>query len=263
MMTTLIAALALSTTAQAGRGGSPDLSVSVSAPASVDVADAARISVQVANNGRGDARDAALVIQLPETATSPTVHVMGDLSNIDSRCALVGTELQCALGRLRRGQSATVSVDFAAPWASVDLDIDAVASTTGEADASDNADGVTLSVAYIDQPITGPAGVTNRHCTGQGLQGFYECTLYPSSISTHDILLNADGSITFPPGITGFTGSWWQDTDDHLHFEYVQGGTTTRVVFDGNGVGGDCFEGVTTFPGSAYNAGYEVCFREL
>ncbi|MCB9777667.1 MAG: hypothetical protein H6742_03810 [Alphaproteobacteria bacterium] len=266
MTTALIALLALSQTADAGRGGrgggAPDLAVTVSAPALVDVYDAATLSVRVENHGSANADGVSLVIALPETATSPTVHVLGDLSAVDGRCVQVGTALECSLGRIRAGRSETVTFAYAAPWAGVALDIDAEATAPGEANAADNIDGVTLDVVYVDSPIDAPAGVTNRHCTGTGLQAFYECTLYPSSISTHDILLNADGSMGFPPGISGYTGSWWQDTDDHLHFEYEALGMT-RLVFDGNGVGGDCFEGLSEFPGTGYNAGYEVCFREL
>ena len=273
MMTTLMTLLALTTTADAGRGGrgggggggggAPDLAVTLSAPASVGVGSAETLSVVVDNPSNQNADAVLLSIALPETATSPTVHVLGELSGIDGRCAVVGTTLECDLGRIRRGRSTTVQFDFAAPWARVPLDITAEAATAGETALADNIDGLTLDVVYVDQPIGAPAGVTNRHCTGQGLQAFYECTLSPSSITSHDILLEDDGSITFPPGISGYTGSWWQDTDDHLHFEYVQNLTTTRLIFDGNGVGGDCFEGVSTFPGTAYNAGYEVCFREL
>jgi hypothetical protein len=265
-MTTLMTLAVLSTTsAEAGRrggGGSPDLQVTLSAPATVDVDTANTLSVLVDNNGNGNANNTTLVIQLPETATSPTVHVLGDLSNIDSRCVQVGTTLECALGRIKKGKSTTVDFDFAAPWADIVLDIDAIASTSGESNAADNSDGISLDVVYVDQLISGPAGVVNRHCTGSGLTAFYECELYPSSIAGHDILLESDGTITFAPGISGYTGTWWQDTDDHLHFEYEAGGST-RVIFDGNGVGGDCFEGITDFPGTGYNAGYQVCFREL
>ncbi len=264
-MTPLMTLLALTSTAEAGRrggGGAPDVQVSLVAPGAVDVDAVETFSVHVDNAGSANADDVALVVLLPETATSPTVHVLGDLSGLDSRCTQVGTTLECSLGTLKRGKGATVSFDFAAPWAEGDLNIDVYATTSGETNLSDNDDGVTLEVVYVDQPISGPAGVTNRHCTGTGLQAFYECELYPSSISSHDILLEADGSITFGPSVTGYTGAWWQDADDHLHFEYFEGGST-RVIFDGNGVGGDTFEGIATFPGTGYNAGYEVYFREL
>jgi hypothetical protein len=265
MMSALLASLALSTTAHAGA----DLAVDVVVPGSVDVDVAEEIVVEVRNTGNRNADDVSVSILLPETATSPTVHVLGDLSGVDTRCSLADTELLCSLGRIRKGRSKTIRFDLAAPWAAVPLDIDAEASTTSsESNLSDNADVETLDVVYVDQPIAGPAGVTNRHCTGSGLTVFYECELYPSSISSHDILLESDGSITFAPGLpSGYTGSWWQDTDDHLHFEYEFMGQT-RLVFDGNGVGSDggaseCFEGISTFPGSTYNSAYQACFREL
>ena len=259
MMTALVAALALTAPASAGA----DLETTMTLPALADVYVDDEISVKVKNVGNRHASNVELRIQLPETATSPQVYVMGDLGVIDSKCTEVGTELVCDLRRVRKGKSKTIRFDFAMPWSDNDLVFDADASTTSsESNLSNNGDTDIAAVVYVDQLIDAPAGVSNRHCTGQGLQGFYECTLFPSSISGHDILLEDDGSITFPPGISGYTGTWWQDTDDHLHFEYEALGMT-RVVFDGNGVGGDCFEGVSTFPGTPYNAGYEVCFREL
>ena len=259
MMTALVAALALTAPASADA----DLETTLTLPALSDVYVDDEISVRVANVGNRTASGVELRIQLPETATSPSVYVMGDLGVIDSRCAEVGTELVCDVGRIRKGKSKTLRFDFAMPWSANDLVFDADATTSSsESNLSNNGDTDIAAVAYVDQRVTGPAGVSNRHCTGQGLQGFYECTLFPSSISGHDILLEDDGSITFPPGISGYTGTWWQDTDDHMHFEYEAAGQT-RIIFDGNGVGADCFEGVSTFPGTPYNAGYEVCFREL
>ena len=260
MLTTLLSLLTLATpSADAARRA--DLETTVLLPAVVDVDVADTIEVLVDNVGRRTAADVTLIIALPETATSPTVHVLGDVSALDARCSEVGTELHCDLGRLRSGRSATVAFDFAAPWASIDLEIYADAETSSrEDDLNNNEDWDLLGVEYVDTVITGPNGALNRHCTGSGLQAFYECRLYPSSISGHDILLEANGTITFPPGVTGYTGTWTQDTDDHLHFEYGAYGQT-RLVFDGNGVGGRCFEGVSTFPGTGYNAGYEVCLK--
>lgn len=260
MLTTALALVTLAIpTADAARRA--DLETTVALPAAVDVDVADTVEVFVDNIGRRNAQNVTLIIALPETATSPTVHVLGDVSAIDSRCTAVDTELHCSLGRIRRGRGTSVTFDFAAPWASIDLEILADAETTSrEDDLLNNEDWDALAVEYVDTVITGPNGVLNRHCTGQGLQAFYECRLYPSSISGHDILLEDDGTITFAPGISGYTGTWWQDTDDHLHFEYESGGQT-RLVFDGNGVGGRCFEGTSDFPGTGWNAGYEVCLK--
>jgi hypothetical protein len=115
-------------------------------------------------------------------------------------------------------------------------------------------------VDFYSQPIAGPVNVTNRHCTGQGLTAFYECIVSPGSITSHDITLNADGSITFANAPASYTGIWFQQLDDRLTFVYYDAGQLV-AAFRGTGVGGDCFEGITLFPGSAYNSAYEVCIH--
>ena len=100
------------------------------------------------------------------------------------------------------------------------------------------------------------ADATNMHCTGTGLAAFYECTLFPSSISSHPITFQSGNSIDL--GVAGYSGYWTQPTTDSLYFEYYYG-TDTVAVFYGEGVSGSCFEGLTTFPGSGWVAPYEVC----
>ena len=51
-------------------------------------------------------------VDLPTTNTSPTIHVMGEVDGIDSACNLVGTQLQCSLGRIRKNQSASITFDL-------------------------------------------------------------------------------------------------------------------------------------------------------
>ncbi len=263
------ALLALALTAQdasAGRGGrgggggaSADLETTLSLPAAFDVDVSDTVSITVENVGNGSANSVVVDIDLPETNTSPTVHVMGDLDNIDSACVQSGTTLSCSLGRLKAGRSATVSFDIALPQSAGSLDFSATASTTStDSNASNNADDDSAVVLYPDLAITSQAFIINRHCTGQGLEAFYECELYPSSISSHEIILETDGSITFSQA--GYSGAWGQDTDDHLWFEYYYAGMV-RLTFEGNAVDGDCFEGLTDFPGTSYVAPYEVCIK--
>lgn len=95
--------------------------------------------------------------------------------------------------------------------------------------------------------------------TGTGLTSFFECTLFPSSISSHDTVFNADQTISFPGAAANYTGTWSQPSADRLVFSYFEDGLLV-ASFDGRGVNSNCFEGKTIFPGSAYVSMYEVCF---
>jgi uncharacterized repeat protein (TIGR01451 family) len=117
----LSAALLFSGDAEAARLANIETTLTV--PASVQPHANLSYSVNVANSGRQDANNVELTIQLPETNTSPTVHVMGVLSNVDSACTQVGTTLECSLGKIRKGRSASVGFTLAvpnssAPWTS-------------------------------------------------------------------------------------------------------------------------------------------------
>ncbi len=200
-----------------------------------------------------------LTVQLPQTNTSPSVHVMGDLGPIDSQCVQNGTQLDCNLGKIKGGKTKTVRVFISLPWSEGSLDFSATAATsTNDSNPGNDSDSAVAEVNYRDRVISGPQHASNRHCTGQGLEAFYECTLFPSSISAHGITFNADGSITFDGNPPGYTGVWGQDYDDQLWFEYSLDGHVV-ASFEGNAVDADCFEGLTHFPGSAYVAPYEVC----
>ena len=88
----------LSTPALAGP--STDVGVDILTPASELVYDASAIDILVENTSNRRANDVVLSVSLPETNTSPTVHVMGSLSAVDPACVQTGTQLSCALGRL-------------------------------------------------------------------------------------------------------------------------------------------------------------------
>ncbi len=252
-------------TADAGRSrpsGSTtaDVDVSVNLP-TFDVGAAHTVSIVVSNGGRATAENVVVDIFLPETHTSPTTYLLGNVTISDSRCVVRGADITCNLGRMKSNTSASVSFDLSLPWSAAPLAIDAaVSTTTTESSTSNNTDGDDAVVVYPDLAVSGPQLVENQHCTGQNLTAFYECTLFPSSISQHDTVLNADGSITFP-GYPDYSGQWWQNADDQLDFVYTELGVVV-AEFSGNAVDGSCFEGLTTFPTSPlYVAPYAVCLR--
>lgn len=246
-------------------GGDADLEVEIVPPSSSTAPyQTARYEVTVNNIGSRTANSVSLTIHLPETNTSPTAHLLGTLAGVSSECAIVGeTQIACNLGRIRSRRSATVHFDIAFPHSTAAIEIVAAAETSSSESALANNEYVHLVqldpwVAIIDPP----AGVTNSHCTGRDLTSYFECTLYPSSILSHDIQLETNGEITFPPDQTGYTGTWSQPTTSELQFEYRYN-NIVRLQFSGVAVSADCFEGVATFPGSPYVAPYHSCFREL
>jgi hypothetical protein len=251
----LLATLAALTTTSALAA---DVSATILPPAAHDVDAPARYQVRVANSG-GQARNVSVTIDLPQTNTSPQVYLMGTLVARDSRCALSAQTLTCSLGKLNGGQSKTVWFDVAFPYSAEPLLIEATADTTSsDSNPGNDYDAVAAALTYVDVPLAGDTAVFNEHCTGQGLSSFFECERFPSSITAHDAILHDDGSISFPGQDPGYAGAWWQAADDHLGFTYTYAGTPV-AEFDGAGVDGDCFEGLTTFPDSPYVSPYRVC----
>ena len=262
MSLSLIAAFALSTAAlsSAAHAAAPDLVTTVTAPSATLVDTDGSWSVSVRNAGNKDASNVSLVIQLPETHTSPTVHILGDLGTASSTCSQVGTTLSCNLGLVKRTKTKSVTFTIALPWNAVDLEVVADASTTTyETDLSDNEDSDFAAVVYPDLIVPATATAWIDHCTGTSLTSYFECELYPSSISSHEQDFEVGGTLAFPLYGPEYGGSWAQDTDDHLWFEMTELGTVI-AEFEGNAVDADCFEGLTTFPGSSYVSPYRVCF---
>ena len=256
MTLTTLALLAATNTASAAA----DVQTSLSVPASSVVYEDGTYSVTVTNVGNKTANNVEIRVQLPETHTSPQVYSMGEVTSLDSGCIETGTEVVCTVGSLRRNKSATVSFDMYLPWSANSLDFVATASTSSsENSTANNSDSDSATVTYEDIVVSGPVTMNNSHCTGTDLQGYYECTLFPSSISGHTATLESDGTISF--AFPGYEGTWGQDSDDQLWFVYEETGGGVVAEFEGNGVDASarCFEGITTFPGSAYNSAYEVC----
>lgn len=237
----------------------PDLRVQIPAPAAQYVDEDIAYDVVVANIGKHAAAGVSLTIDLPATHTSPVVHVMGALSGVDVRCARSAARLTCNLGALAKGQSTTVSFTIALPQAAGALAVAAAATTTsGESNTSNNSATDVPTLLYHAVTVPDEATALHRHCTGTGLTSFFECALYPSSISSHEATFHTDGTITFPDA-PDYEGAWWQDAADSLSFAYFYGGQVL-AEFSGRGTDPDCFEGLTTFPGSSYVSPYEVCF---
>ena len=119
----------------------------------------------------------------------------------------------------------------------------------------------TAEAQLLNYDVTVAVGdiATNRHCTGQGLTSFFECLLFPSSISFHDVEFLSGGEIAIP-NEPDYGGSWSQPDGHTLEVTYVDLISNTVVAeFVGYGTNASCFEGITTFPGSAYISPYEVC----
>ncbi len=252
------ASLLFATTAHARA----DVVVDIDSSTGDYVYDAVAYDVTVSNVGNRNADNVELTIQLPETANSPTVYVMGNLVAADGRCSQVDTTLVCSLGRVRKGKSSTVWFDLELPQSAAPLEVEAsVVTSSRENSTSNNDDLHTASLAYFDAAIQDGDFMHIEHCTGQNLTAFFECTLSPSSISFHEATFHGDGSISFANAPLGYDGTWAQSSDDHLEFTYRFNGVP-QVDFVGDGVGGGCFEGLSTFTNSStYVSPYSVCIQ--
>lgn len=236
---------------------SPDLTTSISAPTGVYVYDSGRWNVSVTNSGNRDAAGVVVTIQLPVTNTSPQVYVMGVVGAKSATCSTSGTKLVCNVGTVKRTKTSTVWFDITLPESAGTLDFSATASTTtAETNTGNNGSTAVASLLnYTVSPAT-PLTVNNRHCTGTNLESFYECELFPSSLSEHTSVLEADGTISFPdyPDY----GGTWSVVGEELAFT-ITSALGVEAEFVGYGVSATCWEGLTTFPGSTYVSPYEVC----
>lgn len=257
MMTT--AALAVSLLIPGAHAAPPtDVAVDIVTPASAPVYGTTSYDIDVSNVSNKRARGVELVVLLPETDTSPTVHVMGTLSGVDARCTQVGTELECSLGNINAGATKTVSFDISLPQADKVLEVGALVDTSNT-DSNPNNDSDTDVAPLTNYAVTVSPGDTasNLHCTGTNLTSYFECTLFPSSISGHAHDFLSGGQIGIQ-GLPAYGGTWSQATADSLEFTYTWNGQLV-LEFEGYGTSGNCFEGISTFPNSGYVSPYEVC----
>lgn len=238
-----------------------NLGVSVTPPAAVDVYQYGTYSVNVVNTGNRNATGVTLQIALPATHTSPQVFVMGNLANVDGRCSLSGQTLNCYLGQINKnGASTTVTFDMRLPYSSASLDFTFTANPiAGDSNPGNNSLPFTATPSAIANPLATPATVQHDHCTGQGLTSFFECALFPSSISGFEATYNTDHTITIP-GYPDYGGTWSQTGGtDHLQVTFTELGVPVGTV-DARGVDSGCYEGPMTFsPPSPYLAIYRIC----
>jgi hypothetical protein len=241
-----------------------DLAVSISAPVGARVYDTARYTVDVRNIGNKTAASVVLTIQLPLTHTSPTTFPMADVVGLDSRCTLAGSRMTCLLGNVSRNTSRSVYADLRFPYSVAPMVIEVNGSTpSAENTYANNSPNHVVSLGYHNASITQTVGIMNQHCTGQSLTSFRECECFPSSIASHSAVLNfdVDRTISFPLYGPQYGGTWSQPTADRLLMQYTEDGIVT-ANFDGRGVSGNCFEGITTFePTSGYMSVYKVCLQ--
>jgi len=238
----------------------PDLGVTIAAP-SVQVDATGRYTVTVRNTGNRNAAGVTLTIQLPRTATSPTVHVMGTLGARDSRCARTGTALTCTLGTIaRNGGSTAVWFDIALPYSTAALAFSATATTITlpETNPFNNTANHTATPLLYPTTVAGPIDAEHRSCTGTGLSSFFECELYPSSIQGFHAVLEADTSITLIDAPPGYTGTWTFTGPDQLRLEYFYNGLPEALI-ETRSVGGGCFEG--PMQSGVWTVMYEVCLH--
>lgn len=244
-----------------------DLTTSISvSPGTAQVYSTARYTVTVSNIGNKSASNATVQITLPATHTSPQVYVLGTVGAISAGCSRTGVTINCTLGTIAKSTSRSVYFDIALPVSSAPFVFTASAATTSaENSTANNGASRTASQSYFATTIGAtpgsPVRMVNNHCTGTGLTAWYECTLFPSSISSHDADFHDDGSITFPTE-PGYNGTWTLTATpqgSQLAFTIDEIGYGPVASFTGWGADASCFEGLTTFPGSSYVSPYEVC----
>jgi len=261
---TVLATLLVAPTAMAAADLTSSISVS---PSSAQAYNTARYTVTVSNIGNKNASNCSVRINLPQTHTSPQVYVLGILGAKSASCVQTGTRLDCALGTINKNTSKTAFFDIALPVSSEPFVFTATASTTSaENSTANNGSSRTAVETYKATTISAPVTHDVRHCTGTGLTAFYECTLFPSSLSAHQHTFNLDGTISIP-GEPGYTGQWSvtnvPGVGNFLEFYYEEIGYGVVAEFEGWAADRSpnlgCFEGLTTFPGSSYVSPYEVC----
>ena len=242
-----------------------DLGVSITPPAGAHVYENGTYTVNVANSGNRNASSVVLTIQLPQTHTSPQVYIMGTLGTYSNTCTRTGSLLTCNLGTINRGTSKNVTFDIAFPYSSAALEVQLHASTTTtETNLANNDLTHTATPLTYAVPVIPPVYAVNSHCTGTGLTSYFECELFPSSISAFDSVLETDGSVTIIGAGPELSGDWTLNPVGYppntLLIEYFDTGLPAGTLV-ARGVDNDCYEGPMTFPGSSYVAIYEVCLQ--
>jgi len=240
----------------------PNLRVLLTGPNSAQVGSPYLYTVNVRNIGGSTASNVSVIVDLPETNTSPQKYILGTLSGIDSRCQVVTRKLNCQLGNITKSgpnQTKIFTFNYAFPVTSQTVEIKATASTTtaNETNPANNVASFFPTPAYATNQLTS-ANVLITSCTGRGLTSFFECELFPSSQQSHIFSLNADMTVTYEGD---YVGNWDQfASNQQLHLSLSDG--SSGADFNGFATTNTCFEGITTFtPTSVYNSAYKVCVQ--
>ncbi|MEZ5307538.1 MAG: CARDB domain-containing protein [Pyrinomonadaceae bacterium] len=235
----------------------PDVTASLTGPATASPYTTNAYSVSVRNQGNGKAFNVSVSITLPVTNTSPTKHILGTVSGMSNGCQISGLKIVCQIGTLKPNKSGSKSFNLELPVSAQPWTITADASTTSnEYNTGNNSANITPNPVYVDHQVSsGNALVT--HCTGTNLISYFECMLYPSSISSHQVSLQQGGTLNF--SYPGYGGTWNQPSDSELVMQYTENGTPV-MNFQGYGSNSNCFEGIATFPqNTQYMSVYKVC----
>jgi hypothetical protein len=239
----------------------PDLRVTIAGPNTIAPYSPYQYTVTVKNIGNAPAANVKVVVDLPETDTSPQKFILGTVSGIGTGCTVVTRKLNCTTaGSLNNNQQRVYTFNLALPVASKVLTLRATGSTTtaNEQDALNNTATKTPSFNYPANPFTG-GDVLISMCTGSNLSSFFECDLFPSSQQHHIFTLNGDTSVE----VYGDTvGNWDRPAANRLHM-LMNDGMGHIVEFQGYAANSTCFEGKTTFtpnPGG-FMAIYKVCVQ--
>ncbi len=266
MRTTLVSALSgisllLSATPALAAAPRADIQVTLQAPSSVQISTPTTYTATVKNLGPATSTNTQIVVEFPLTNTSPTVAILGNVTESESACSIASNKITCVVGSLKKGKSVSISYSYTAPVSTKVLEMKAIGSSSvADANTGNNTATVVPNLLYPTRSFTS-ATMENSHCTGTNLTSYFECALFPSSISTHTATFNVGGTITLSE--PGYYGSWSQPSASQLFFEYFD--TNGKAAeFNGYAINGsNCFDGLTTFfpQPNDYVSPYRVCIQ--
>jgi len=216
-----------------------NLSTSVTAPAAAVYA-MGTYGVSVANIGNQNADNVVVTIDLPQTATNP-IALMATVGSHPG-CTRSGARITCALGQIRKNKSASVSMTASFPWSAAPLALVVKARTSSaESNLANNDVTRLLNLTTTNPSLAGPRNALHRACSGTNLTSFYECAIFPSSLTSFVETFEANHTITVAsePDVTGT----WERDGSKLLLEYTYGGLPFGS-FEGYGVSATCFEGL-------------------
>ncbi|MBS1796494.1 MAG: hypothetical protein JSS81_21770 [Acidobacteria bacterium] len=240
----------------------PNLSLQITGPSSAQVYSPYQYTVTVTNIGGSTAYTSSVVVDLPETTTSPQKYVLGTVSGYPQTCQLANRKLVCQLGNVTHtgpNRTKSFSFTFAFPISTRSLQIKATASTvtTPETNSNNNFATIAPTPVYPNNQLTS-ATMSVSNCTGTTLSSFFECELFPSSQQHFTLSLNPDLTMSYEGQ---FIGNWDQYAGaNRLHFVLFMGNGTAE--FNGFARSNTCFEGITTFSTSTtYISPYRLCIQ--